>query len=329
MKKVSIIISVYNAQKYIAETIKSALSQTYENFEIIIVDDGSTDRSLEICQSFDDDRIKIICQENKGAPGAKNTGIRHAQGDYIALLDADDIWYPEKLEKHVQHLNNSPTVGISFSYSAFINEQGKPIGIYQKPRKLYDITPSYVLCRNPVGNGSAAVFRREAFEEIKFQDNLYGSFEDYYMDERLRHAASDATDIECWLRMSIQTTWRHEGIPEVLTLYRVNSGGISASALKQLEALEKVVEKTRSYAPDIISHCEGVARAYHLRYTVRRLVSLGDGLTAAKLFNQVLANHWRILLEEPGKTVLTGVAAYILWFLNPLKVTLRKQELPT
>lgn len=122
MKKVSVIIPVYNADKYIAATVESVLAQTYKNFEILIIDDGSPDKSLKVCQQFQDSRIKIICQANRGLPGARNTGIRHAQGDYIAFLDADDIWLPNKLEKHVNHLNNSPTVGISFCYSAFINE---------------------------------------------------------------------------------------------------------------------------------------------------------------------------------------------------------------
>ena len=319
MKKVSVIIPVYNAEKYIAATVQSVLSQTYRNFEIIIVDDGTPDNSVKICQQFNDSRIKIVHQKNRGLPGARNTGIRHAQGDYLAFLDADDIWLPEKLEKHVEHLDNSPTVGISFCYSAFINEKGNSTGICQKPRKLYDITPSYVLCRNPVGNGSAAVIRREVFEDIKFQDNLYGILEDFYFDEGLRRAE----DIECWLRISIRTHWRHEGIPEVLTCYRITTSGLSANALTQLRALEEVVEMTRSYAPDIIARCEKAAKAYHLRYTVRRLVSLGDGLTAAKLFNQVLANHWRILLEEPIKTVLTGTAAYILWLLYPFKIAIK------
>jgi len=329
MKKVSVIIPVYNAQQYVGATIESVLSQSYENLEILIIDDGSPDESVKVCQQFKDPRIKIIRQANRGLPGARNTGIRNASGDYVAFLDADDIWLPEKLEKHVNHLNDSPTVGISFCYSAFINQHGNSTGLYQKPRKLYDITPSYVLCRNPVGNGSTAVIRREVFEDIKFQDNLHDVLEDYYFDERLRHAKADATDIECWLRISIQTHWRHEGIPEALTLYRVNSGGLSANALTQLEALEKVVEKTRSYAPDIIARCEKVAKAYHLRYTVRRLVSLGDGVTAVALFNKVLSNHWRILLEEPGKTLLTGIAAYLLWFLYPLKANFGKQGLST
>ena len=224
MKKVSVIIPVYNAEKYVEDAVKSVLSQTYENIEILIIDDGSPDKSIEICERFKNPKVKIIRQKNRGLAGARNTGIRHAQGDYLAFLDADDMWLPEKLEKHILHLENSSQIGISFSRSAFINEVGEDLNIYQ---------------------------------------------------------------------MSKLTE-------------------------------EKVVEKTRSYAPDIIARCEQVARAYHLRYTVRRLVSLGDGVTAVRLFNQVIANHWRIVLEEPGKTLLTGIAAYLLWFLYPLKATVGK-----
>lgn len=314
MKKVSVIIPAYKVEKYIAITVKSVLAQTYNNFEIIIVDDGSPDRSIEICQQFKDSRIKIIRQENRGLPGARNTGIRHAQGEYLALLDSDDIWLPEKLEKHVAHLENSPSVGISFSRSAFIDEAGKSLGIYQMP-KLREITPPLVLCRNPISNGSAAVFRREVFEAIRFQDNLYGALEGFYFDERLRESKSDATDVECWLRIAIQTHWLIEGIPEALTLYRVNSGGLSANLLNQLESLEKVIEKTRSYAPEAIAQWENVARAYHLRYAARRAVSLKDHSMAVELVHRSLATHWGILLKEPRRTLLTLAAAYSLWLL--------------
>jgi glycosyltransferase involved in cell wall biosynthesis len=314
MKKVSVIIPVYKVENYVAATVQSVLAQTYKNFEILLVDDGSPDRSIEICQQFIDSRIKIIRQENRGLPGARNTGIRHAQGEYLALLDSDDIWLPEKLEKHVAHLVNSPSVGISFSRSAFIDEAGKSLGIYQMP-KLREITPPLVLCRNPISNGSAAVFRREVFEAIRFQDNLYGALEDFYFDERLRESKSDATDVECWLRIAIQTHWLIEGIPEALTLYRVNSGGLSANLLNQLESLEKVIEKTRSYAPEAIAEWENLARAYHLRYAARRAVSLKDYSMAVELVHRALATHWGILLKEPRRTLLTLAAAYSLWLL--------------
>lgn len=311
MKKISVVIPVYNAEKFVAATLQSVIDQTYKNLEILIVDDGSPDNSVEVCQHFSDPRIKIIRQENRGLAGARNTGIRNAKGQYIAFLDADDIWVSTKLEKHINHLENSPNVGISFSYSAFIDEAGNPTGLNQIPRKITNITPDYVLSRNPVGNGSAAVIRREVFEDLKFQDDPYGTMMDCYFDERLRRAE----DVDFWMRASIKTCWQQEGIPEALTLYRLSSGGLSASAVKQLEALESVIEKTRSYAPEVINRCEHIARAYHLRYTARRVITLGDGATAVKLFHKVIATYWRILLEEPHRTLLTGVAAYLLFLL--------------
>lgn len=109
--RVSVILPVYGVEKYIQQTIQSVLDQTYQNFEIIVVDDESPDKSVEICQGFDDSRITIIHQKNRGLAGARNTGIRHAKGDYLAFLDGDDLWHPEKLEKHVYHLESSPNVG--------------------------------------------------------------------------------------------------------------------------------------------------------------------------------------------------------------------------
>lgn len=314
-KKVSVIIPVYGAEKFVSQTIESVLNQTYQNWEIIIVDDGSPDKSIEICQQFTDPRIRIVRQANRGLPGARNTGIRHARGEYLALLDADDIWLPTKLEQHVAHLESSPQIGISFSYSAFIDEESNELGIYQMPRLLQDITPAYILCRNPIGNGSSGVMRREVFEQIRYEDNLYGKVEDFYFDERLRKANADATDVECWLRISLTTNLTIEGIPEALTLYRVNSGGLSANLHKQLEALERVMDKTRKYAPKVIQECENLSRAYHLRYACRRAVTLGSANDAVKLANQAIASDWRIILEEPIRTGITIAAAYMLLLL--------------
>jgi glycosyltransferase involved in cell wall biosynthesis len=311
MKKVSVIIPTYGAEKFIAATLQSVLDQIYKNLEILIIDDTSPDKSVEVCQQFNDPRIKIIRhQNNRGLSGARNTGIRHAQGDYLAFLDADDLWHPEKIAKHVSHLEHSPNVGASFSYSAFIDENDKPLGIYQIS-KLNNITPEDLFCRTPIGNGSAAVFRREVFEEIKFQDNLHGTLEDCYFDERFR----ESEDVECWLRIAIQTNWEIEGIPEALTLYRVNSTGLSANLTKKLDSWQKLIEKTRSYAPELMLQLAKPALAYQYRYLARRAVTLQAGEVAVELFNQAILTHWRILIEEPKRTVITGIAAYLLFIL--------------
>lgn len=306
-KKVSIIIPVYKVEKYIAAAVQSVLNQTYENFELIIVDNDSPDRSIEICQQFDDPRIRIIRQENRGPSGSRNTGIRHATGDYLAFLDGDDLWVPHKIAQHVEHLNQNPQVGVSFCYSSFINENGTELGIYMTA-KLNGITPGYVLCRCPMGNGSVSVYRREVFAAIAFEDNLYGQVETFYFDERMRNLE----DVECWVRMALLEDWKIEGIAEPLTLYRLNNSGSSANVFRHMEYIDHLVAKVRSYAPAFMDTWEKPFRAYQLRFLARRMVTLDDGATATRLAHQAVATHWKLLVDEPKRTVITLMAAYLL-----------------
>jgi glycosyltransferase involved in cell wall biosynthesis len=310
MPKISVVIPVYNSEGSVAETLASVIAQTYRDLEIIIVDDGSTDKSIEICQQFKDERIKIVHQQNRGLAGARNTGIRHAQGEFIAFVDSDDLWLPEKLEKHLHHLQNSPQIGLSFSRSRFIDEQGTPLGIYQLP-KLTHITPGYLFCRNPISNGSSVVIRREVLDAIKFEANLYGEIENFYFDDRFRQSE----DIECWLRIALTTNWQIEGIPEALTLYRLNRGGLSANIFKQYESWEQVLLKTQTYQPEFIEKWGNKARAYQLRYLSRRATRERANAIAVDLINQSLKLHWQMLLEEPRRTLISIVAAYLLWLL--------------
>ncbi len=310
MKLVSVIIPVYNVQSYIAATIQSVINQTYPDWELLLVDDGSTDESIEICRQFQDSRIKIIRQANRGVSGARNTGIRHAKGDYLAFLDGDDLWHQDKLAKHIEHLNQSSRLGLSFSRSAFIDQKGNALGIYQMPC-LQDITPGLILCRNPIGNGSVPVIRREAIDSIRYWANFYDYEEDYYFDEQLHHLE----DIECWLRIAWNGIWKVEGIPEALTFYRVNLGGASNNAAKQLASLEKMHAKTSTYAPELIAKWGKLAKAYQIRFQARRLVSLRRGFGAVKLAHRALATDYRILTKEPRRTLLTLAAAYSLCLL--------------
>jgi glycosyltransferase involved in cell wall biosynthesis len=311
MKLVTVIIPVYQVEKYIANTVSSVLAQTYKNFELLIVDDGSFDRSSEICQQFTDSRIKVIRQENQGVASARNTGICHAQGEYIAFLDGDDLWVPHKLGKHVEHLDNSPKVGVSFSRSAFIDEADKPLGIYQMS-KLTDITPLDLLCRTPIGNGSVPVIRKELLDAIKFIDP--GSGEVSYFDrDRSLHPSED---VECWLRIVLTTDWQIEGIAEALTLYRVNPKGFSAQLYKKLSSWETMLEKAHAYTPaEMMAQWEKPAMAYQLRHLARRAVTLAAGSTAVEFAHKALSTYWSILLEEPRRTLMTLAAAYLLWLL--------------
>nr|WP_256498773.1 glycosyltransferase family A protein [Chroococcidiopsis sp. CCNUC1] len=119
MPKVSVIIPAYNAMKYLPATLGSLLSQTFDDFEAIVVNDGSFDETEKWVSQIEDPRVKLICQQNKGLAGARNTGINQATGEYIAFLDADDLWEPSKLEKQVAVLEENPEVGLVYTWGSF------------------------------------------------------------------------------------------------------------------------------------------------------------------------------------------------------------------
>ncbi len=319
--KVSVVMPVYNVEKFVAQAVQSVLDQSYEDFELLIVDDCSPDRSIEICRQFDDPRIRIISHRvNRGLAGARNSGVRHAQGELIAFLDSDDCWHPNKLRRHVQHLHQNPRVGLSFSRSEFIDEAGNSLGCYQMPR-LKNITPRYLFARNPIGNGSAPVIRREALEEIAYMADFDGVPESRYFDSTLRQSE----DIECWMRIALTTYWKIEGIPAALTYYRLNSGGLSASIFKQLESWEQMRILTARYAPGFVAQHGQHARAFQLRYLARQAIRLHDGKAALLLCRRALACDWRILLREPTRSILTLVASSVLR-LSPALYRLIEQQ---
>ena len=118
---VSILIPCYNAEKWLHEAIESALSQTWKDKEIIVVDDGSTDNSLKIARQYESNLVKVISQENKGAPAARKIALKYARGDYIQWLDADDMLAHDKIEKQMemaQHIGNQKVL-LSCSWGRF------------------------------------------------------------------------------------------------------------------------------------------------------------------------------------------------------------------
>src|SRR5579859_7287264 len=128
---VSVIIPAFNAATNIRQTLDSVRAQTHQAFEVIVVDDGSTDNTCAVVEEFvrQDSRFRLICQANRGVGDARNAGIREARGKYIAPLDADDFWYPEKLEKQVARLvQGGPEIGLVYCWSDLIDERGELMG---------------------------------------------------------------------------------------------------------------------------------------------------------------------------------------------------------
>ncbi|MBW4532801.1 MAG: glycosyltransferase family 2 protein [Pleurocapsa minor HA4230-MV1] len=225
MTKVSAIIPAYNAMKYLPESLDSILAQTYPDFEVIIVNDGSTDNLCEWASQLTDPRVKLISQENRGLAGARNTGLNHAQGQYIAYLDADDLWDATKLAKQVEVLEQNSEVGLVYTWVERIDQNGKSLG---KPFKINlqgDIWEK--LTEKNVIAPSNAMIRRSCFEKVgMFDASLQAYGEDWDM----------------WLRIAASYSVRV--IPETLCSYRE----CHTSASKNLQALAEgqavVIERT-------------------------------------------------------------------------------------
>lgn len=301
---VSVVVPMYNVERYINTCLDSVLAQTFKQFELICVDDGCSDGTLDIVQQYQDKRIRVIRQKNRGLSGARNTGIQAAKGLYVALLDADDFWAPEKLSRHVKHLNARPSVGVSYCPSLMVDEQGEPMGIGQFP-KLHGVDAKTIFCRNPVGNGSAAVIRRQLL--LRMNLNQLDDERLMVFDESLRQSE----DIELWTRIAVSTFWKFEGIPEPLTFYRINAGGLSANLQNQFASWSLAVEKNRQHNPGFFSQHYPLAKAYQLRYLARRAIQSSNRWAALCLVHQAIFSAPRMLIEEPGRSGLTYLCAVL------------------
>ena len=319
----SIIVPAFNVSATLAETLNSLLKQTYPTFEVIVVDDGSTDDTAQIAAQFARDRrVRVIRQANRGLAGARNTGVAAARGDMIGFCDSDDLWLPQKLALHVAHLEANPHVGISYCGSALMNDAGALTGQAQRPR-LTNVDAASIFKRNPIGNGSAPVLRRAVLEDIAFRPR-HESSRDWYFDETFRQSE----DIECWLRIALSTDWAFEGIPGLWTQYRIASGGLSAATDRQLAAWERMVEKLTPLNPAFFEVNTPVARAYQFRYLARRAISDLDAPRAASLSRAWISQSRLPLIEEPAKSVVTLAAAVVLAVLGR-QVLQRMMQLST
>lgn len=319
---VSVIMPVYNTAKYVQSAVESVLAQTFTNFELLVIDDAGTDNSIELCRRYDDPRVHIISQANRGLAGARNTGIRHARGQFIALLDSDDLWEADKLERHVAHLRKAPNVGVSYAASTLIDDDGGALRIIQRP-KLQNVSPKDVFLRNPIGNGSAPVIRKAVFNDIAFLNPNREELD--YFDDSFRQSE----DIECWCRIALTTSWKFEGIKGALTRYRINEGGLSANVVKQFATWSRVRDRVRQLDPGFAKEWAPRAEAYQLRYLARRCIRMGEGAMAWSLLKDAMKICPMIAIEEPAKTLSSFVAAAVLRFSpvslhSPLQALIQK-----
>jgi glycosyltransferase involved in cell wall biosynthesis len=231
---ISVVTPAYNVESCISETIISVLAQSFTDFEYLIIDDGSTDNTVAIANSFaaNDTRIRIISQANRGCAGARNTGVSNSQGEYISFVDGDDIWHPDKLMLQLKQIQSLPKeTGAVFSWSELIDENGlsmnkkqaAPLGKYDFNRLLRETCPQ--------GNASCLLIRKQCFEEV-------GLF-----DETL----SGPDDFEMWLRIAHKSLCPYfYAFPDVLVKYRQRLHRVSTQHYKMNSRLQVVLNRYSS-----------------------------------------------------------------------------------
>lgn len=222
---ISVIMPVYNGEKYLRDAIDSILRQTYPNFELIIVDDGSTDQSAHIVYSYKDDRIVYLKNEtNLGIAETLNKGIRIARGEYIARMDCDDIAHPKRLESQLRLMKRNPQIGVCGGWVKFFGESN---GFMTYPIKSSHIK-AFLIFRNAFAHPSVMI-RKSVLLNHRLAYDTKSVFEDY----------------DLWIRISKYTELYN--IPRILTYYRVVNTSIMHDPLKQArlkEAFYTLVRKT-------------------------------------------------------------------------------------
>jgi glycosyltransferase involved in cell wall biosynthesis len=222
---VSVVIPCYNANRYLAEAIESVLLQTYPRIEIIVVDDGSTDETARIARSYP---VHYIYQANRGISAARNTGIRHCQGEYVLFLDHDDRLLPRAVEIGVRLLEEHPECALAVGEHRYIGADGRAIGYSNKHAAGRD---HYLMLleHNFIETPCSALHRRSGIA-------LTGGF-----DESLR----GAEDLEFYLRTARQSTWVAHEAP--VSEYRLHGASLSRDAERMLEASYRVLEMELPY----------------------------------------------------------------------------------
>ncbi|MEM9119170.1 MAG: glycosyltransferase family A protein [Cyanobacteria bacterium P01_F01_bin.56] len=236
----SVIIPAYNAERFLPQTLASIQAQTYQNLEILVVDDGSCDRTPQIVQALaqEDPRIQLLQQANGGVAAARNHGLRQAKGEFIAPIDADDLWWPEAVAKLVNQLQKSrPQVGVVYAWSADIDEQAQPSGGIHAATVVGNVYKT-LICHNFLGNASSTLIRKTCLDCV-------GGY-----DSQLK--AQNAQGCEDWdLYLRLAERFKFAVVPEFLVGYRKVTSSMSGDFSQMARSQALMLKAVQYQHPEI------------------------------------------------------------------------------
>ena len=244
MPRVSVILPAYNSMQWVSAAIDSVLNQGYRDYEVVVIDDGSTDQTADVLESYGR-KIRCIYQANAGVSNARNRGLSVSTGEFIAYLDADDMWYSQKLECQIAFLDAHPQCGLVHSDVTVIDEQEKVIRARFNVETARPVPSGYCLqdllrrCHIQV---PSVIERRECIEEVGGFDEQFMATEDYLH----------------WIMVSLKG-WEFGYINEPLAKYRWRGGSVSSNKRLFLEEYGKMfgvllpaLYENRPQAPDLV-----------------------------------------------------------------------------
>lgn len=297
---VSVVIPAYNASATLDETLQSVRAQTYQTLEILVVDDGSRDDTVAIAErhAAADPRIRVIQQENAGVAAARNRGWAEARADFLAFVDADDLWHATKIERQLAALKADEAAGLAYCWYVAINAKNVIIGRSDKwawEGDVFDV----ILTQNFIGNGSAVLVRREALEHTRgFESGL--------------HAAGAQGCEDYLFACRIAEKYRFALVPDYLVGYRQLPDNMSSNSVRMLKSWILVIDEMKTRHPDKIALMRVGIRRYAswlvtsalITRRRRQIIPILREVAAAEpsLVVPILASSfWTLLRLIPGR----------------------------
>lgn len=285
--EVAVIVPAFNAARWLREALQSVQAQTFANWELVVVDDGSTDATAEIAAGFArrDPRIGFLRQANRGVAAARNAGIAATTAPLIAPLDADDFWFPEKLELQVEALGHAgPEAGLAYAWSANVDPDSRLTGGLISSREEGDGFGALFL-GNYVGNASAPLMRRSVIDTVGGYDT-----------EFFARGIQGCEDRELYLR--IAERYRIVLVPRVLVAYRLTPGSMSSSHHRMLRSHRFAFRKLRRRRPDLPAELFGWADVFYDFYLERGAARAGQPFAALGLLARAAIRLPRVLVSR-------------------------------